>query len=110
LCLIAGQQAINSVNAYPNLALWESLDPTDSQRSTYNRYAHINTDIQNGDTSFELVRPDAFTIHLKVDDLQKIGANRILTTKNIDDLSTDQTSLTQIAQEGQFRIYAVEQR
>ena len=68
-----GAPTINSVNTYPNMELWKTLDPDDEYEDIYNRYAHVIVDFVQEKTSFELLYEDSIKINLSYDDLEKTG-------------------------------------
>ena len=55
-----GLKVINSTNLYPNLKLWHRIDEDREYEDIYNRYAHIEMNLTNNETTFELVQPDSF--------------------------------------------------
>ena len=60
------------------------VDKEGKDSFTYNRYAQIQADLTEKETSFELLVADAFAIHLNYKDLKKIGADYILTSEKYD--------------------------
>lgn len=104
----AGAKTINSVNTYPDLDKWQKLDPDNKYYDIYNRYAHIFIDLQkDNDTSFELDRVDVFTVHLNVDDLERLNVNYIATSQNLDNFSNDYVEFTKVCEDNEYKIYAV---
>ncbi len=83
--LACGASTINSVNDYPNLELWNRLDEEKQYNEVYNRYAHVVVDFCEGDTSFELIQPDLFKLHLSYGDLELTGVKYIVSDYSIAD-------------------------
>jgi len=107
-CLVAnGASAINSVNTYPNLELWASLDPDGSYSDVYNRYAYIDCAI-GSDTSFELIQADHFSVTLTVDDIRATGATYWLSTKDLTAWNTDDVSFEPMETSGPYTVYKIE--
>lgn len=84
--LACGASTINSVNTYPNMELWEKLDPTGRYNEVYNRYAHVNLQFTNEDTSMQLLSPDAMILNLSYKDVKKTNAKYIV---SLTELTTD---------------------
>lgn len=84
ITITVGAKTINTVHTYPNLALWRTFDPEGKYDNIYNRYAHVDIDITDEPTSFELPYIDSILVHLNYDDLNKLGANYILSYKEVD--------------------------
>lgn len=103
-----GAKTVNSVNTYPDLKKWEKLDVNNQYSDIYNRYAHIIFDIQNtNDTTFELLFPDRFTVHINVNDLEKLNISYIATDQNLDKFTNDNVSFKEICHVKEFKIYNV---
>lgn len=83
--LLGGAPTINSTNVYPALERWKSIDVTGEFEEIYNRYAHINAELVDEETSFDLVAPDSFKINLNYEDLEKLEVSYILTTKTYEE-------------------------
>lgn len=79
-----GASTINSVNTYPNLKLWEMLDPSSQYADVYNRYAHVSVEFTEEDTSFEIVYPDYIELNLSYKDIEKIEAEYLLVQGELD--------------------------
>jgi hypothetical protein len=66
--LVAGKQSYSGVQYYPQLPLWQTLDPTKKEINSYNRYSHVifTTDpLPAGHTLFYSPQPDV--LHVKLD-------------------------------------------
>ena len=81
--IMNGGKSILSTNYVPNFDLWHKLDPNKKYEDVYNRYAHINTEIVEEETSFELVQSDLFNLKLNYNDICKTDANYLIYRENI---------------------------
>ena len=108
--LMAGAPTINSTNVYPDLERWQLIDPNKSYEDIYNRYAHITINLVNFDTksTFELNYPDQFTVKLSVEDLHLLGVKYVLSTRALEDLSTDGVNFKTLSYANGFTIYELE--
>lgn len=88
-CAAAGAKTLSSTNTYPNIDLWNELDPSGDYEEVYLRYANINVDIGNefDDETFELVNGDAILLNLTPADLKKIGVKYLLADEGHDDVN-----------------------
>ena len=66
-----GVECLNYLNWPPRFDLFGPLDNDGENEHVYNRYAHINLELTEDETSFELTQGDKFTLHMNYDDLQK---------------------------------------
>lgn len=78
-----GAPTINSVNIYPNMELWKKLDPEGCYNEVYNRYAHIDLQLVEDDTSMELLQADSFILNLSYEDIEKTEAKYIVSQKEL---------------------------
>lgn len=72
LCISSGAKTINSINTYPALSRWQSIDPSKDARYIYNRYAFIDIKV-SAQTSFKLENSDHFAVTLTLDQLAELG-------------------------------------
>lgn len=72
-----GASTVNSVNSYPNMKLWTKLDPKGKYSEVYNRYAHVDVDFTENETSFELLTADHFVLHLSYSDIKKTNVTEV---------------------------------
>lgn len=80
-----GIRTINSTNVYPNLEMYETIlkDKAEESRKIYNRYAHVNFEITEEESSVELLYADNVSIKLNYNDLEKLNIEYILSTKDL---------------------------
>lgn len=76
--IACGSATINSINDYPNLELWNKLDPEKQYNDIYNRYAHVNVEFCDEDTSFELIQPDWMRLRLSYKDMKLTEVQYVL--------------------------------
>ncbi len=79
-----GAPTINSVNTYPNMKLWKSLDKAGVYEEVYNRYAHILVEFTDGETSMELIQPDCFCLRLSYQDFEKTDIDYIVSSSSLE--------------------------
>lgn len=79
-----GAPTLNSVNTYPNMELWKKLDPTGKYNEVYNRYAHIDLQLTDEDTSMELIQADSFRLKLSYKDIKKTEAEYVVSQVPLD--------------------------
>lgn len=64
-----GADCLNHLSWPPRFDLFEPLDADGEYRDVYNRYAHVQIELTDEETSFELLYPDHFLLHMNTDDL-----------------------------------------
>lgn len=75
-----GGRTLNAVNFYPDREKWDLIDPERKYDEVYNRYAHINTSIKDGDTEItETFSADLISLSVGCKDLSKWSVKYILT-------------------------------
>jgi hypothetical protein len=84
LLVAEGLKTFNGVHFYPDMKMWQLLDPAGKYNNVYNRYSHVVVLLTDQDTNFKLNGPDAFTINLNVKDLPKTGIKYILSTGDLE--------------------------
>ncbi len=118
LLAIAGAPTVNTVNTYPNLAIWNKLDPTGTYADIYNRYAHIKIDVVSddyGDPIFELVQTDSFKVHVTLTQLHdSLGVTYLYTQEDLTQYDTSDVWVEEVdtgktLPDG-WRIYRIESR
>ncbi len=106
--LIAGAPTINSTNVYPDVDKWKMLDSSGKSEKIYNRYAHILIDlISEKKTSFELLHPDSFKVHLNIEDMEKLEVKYILSHNELEKYSKQGINVEKIKSEKGWFIYKV---
>lgn len=59
----------------------EKIDPEEKYSNIYNRYAHINADISENETAFQLLQADLFKVNLNQNDIGKLNVSYISSDK-----------------------------
>ena len=109
--LFKGIRTVNSTNVYPDLERWKLLDPAGEYEDIYNRYAHIEMILHDGDLPdrFELIHPDTIRVNVSYEDLMALGVRYIFTKNELDSESyaneSDSERYEKIDQEGEYLIY-----
>lgn len=73
-----GAPTINSLNVYPNMELWEKLDPEGEYEKIYNRFAHVTIEFTEKGTSFEEIQGDSIQVNLSYKDIKKTEISYLL--------------------------------
>ena len=108
-CISSGASTLDSVNTYPNLDLWEKLDPEKEYEEVYNRYVHVDVVLTDEPTSFELLQQDYMCLRLSYQDVQKTDADYILATKDFTyDENNGYIHLNPVYDEDGMVIYKIE--
>ena len=105
--LANGAKVINSVNYYPNIELWEKIDPEKKYADIYNRYANISVSLTSSTSYFELPQPDLFVLNVNVDDLCVLNVNYMVTKEDVSSYVSATTGLTEVYNEDGLIIYKV---
>lgn len=100
--ITVGAKTINSVNIYPNIDLWKKIDTNGQYETIYNRYANINIDITQDNTTFELKAPDNFKVNLNYHDLDTLDIDYVLSHKEL-----NAPNIELVDNINDFRIYKV---
>jgi hypothetical protein len=84
-----GIRTINSTNVYPNLEMYENIlgEEAEENRKTYNRYAHVNFEITDEESTVKLLYADNVAIKLNYKDLSKLDIKYILSTVDLSEES-----------------------
>lgn len=103
-----GVSIINPTNTYPVLERWRTLDPTGEYESIYNRYAHIEVELQEDSISnFTLPVQDVVHINLNINDLKLLGVDYILTKNTFVPMDTELISFHQQYMDEDYSIFQV---
>ncbi|MCI9485909.1 MAG: hypothetical protein HFI64_02850 [Lachnospiraceae bacterium] len=82
--IACGAPTINSLNDYPNLELWNVLDPEGRYNEVYNRYAHVIVEFTEEETSFELLHTDRIKLCLSYEDLDVAEVKYIVSDRRLE--------------------------
>lgn len=107
LCAAYGAPVINSTNAYPDLARWNSIDDNNENEYAYNRYAHIIANVFTPSTSFNSTQDDLFTVNLTEDNLRQLNVKYVLSSRDLTEFSSDQLRITQLGSANGFVLYEI---
>lgn len=99
-----GVPTVNSVNIYPNLELWKKLDANNEYNDVYNRYAHIDVNFTEQETSFEKIQEDYIRLNLSYEDIEKTEADYLLVAGDIN-LENEYVGFEQMYAEDGVYIY-----
>ncbi len=107
--LFVGASTINSTSYYPDLERWRQLDPDGDQEYLYNRFAHVQVYLTDAGASWfeEGIAGDRLNVWLDVGDLEKMGADYILTGNQLEQYDREGQRFQLLEQVGAFRIYRV---
>lgn len=91
LPLAVAAPTVNSTNYYPDLERWRQFDPDGTQEYYYNRFAHIEVNLQDErETWFaEGITGDRFVVNLNQEDLKTLGVKYVLTSNDISELTAE---------------------
>lgn len=78
-----GVPTINSVNTYPNMELWKTLDSEGKYEEEYNRYAHVVVHLTEESTSMELIAADNMLLNLSYQDIKKTDVTYMMSKEEI---------------------------
>lgn len=105
LCAAYGAPVINSTNAYPDLARWNSIDENNENEYAYNRYAHIVANAFAPSTSFNSTQDDLFTVNLTEDDLRQLNVKYVMSSRDLTEYSSVELQITQLGSANGFFLY-----
>ena len=104
-----GIPTVNSVNVYPQLKRWHTIDPQHTSEWIYNRYAYVNIDFTNtGSPTFKLAAPDRMIVSSPVKDLHKIGVTHVLTGRDLAEFVNGHRFLRKVETRDHLNLYEVE--
>lgn len=108
--LMSGAKVLNSTEIYPNMELWNKLDPTGQYNEVYNRYAHIGIIIkESGEPEFKLVTTDSFTLYITFEDLRQVGVSYVAAMTNLDEYAENAAcAVEKISDRNDIYIYRIE--
>ena len=105
-----GANCLTVVHIYPNLGLWQVLDPEGKFEKDYNRYAEVILGITNDENVyFNAIALDALQVFSNIDNLYKINVKYICTKANYDnkEMDTNLHKLEKIESKEGFNIYKI---
>ena len=102
-----GLKVLNSTNLYPNINLWKKIDKEKKYNKVYNRYAHIDMELDNNNTKFELISSDHFKLKITPEDLCKLKVNYATSLKSLDEYNNSNVTFTSKYHKDNIYIYKV---
>ena len=105
LCVAEGASCINSVNTYPALSIWKTIDTEGKYENVYNRYAHIEVVPVSGASSFDSAVGDQFTVRINLDDARKLGVTKWITKLDLSSYKTDSSEAILVASTGDYKVW-----
>lgn len=102
-----GLKVLNSTNLYPNINLWKKIDKEKKYNKVYNRYAHIDMELDNKNTKFELISSDHFKLKITPEDLCKLKVNYATSLKSLDEYNNSNVTFTSKYHKDNIYIYKV---
>lgn len=100
LCVAAGARTITSTNTYPNIDLWNQMDPNGDYKEVYLRYTNIDASVSLNDDQdlFVLQGTDYMRINFTPPELEDIGVKYMLATT--EHISNSQIGFNELAHYG----------
>ena len=74
----------------------------------YNRYAHIQLQINKNENSIELIGQDNISLKITLEKLKELNIKYILTRRNLKEFETEEIKLNEIYSEMGMIIYRLE--
>lgn len=102
-----GARTINFVNTYPNMELWERLDPIGKYNEVYNRYAHIILEFTEEETSMELMQADCMHLKLSYKDIILTDAQYIASIGQLN-VDNEYVTFSELYSEAGSYIYKIQ--
>lgn len=106
MMIACGARTLNCTNTAPNYELWEILDPDKKMEEVWNRYAHLNIEITDGDLEAFLSYQDAIELKLPASYLKELNVRYICSNTLLHD--TEDVTFTRLYNEGGYMIYRVD--
>lgn len=78
-----GVECINALSYPPRFDLFHPIDPDRKYNDVYNRYAHVEVNLVEQPSSFELYQDDLFKVNLSLDDLDEWNVKYIITKEEV---------------------------
>ncbi len=107
--LLCGAKTLNATNVYPNLGVWQTLDPSGKYEDIYNRYAHVKIVLkEDGAPVFEYGEArDCFTLYATIESLRAAGVKYITSHHPIENGLTT-SGMERINDNNEYFIYRIQ--
>ena len=105
-----GAPTINAGNLYPALERWRNLDPAETAKESWNRYAAgIRFDVRSGaSVSIRMTGFDTFRVECPPDTLPRLGVRHVLSRRDLEPLSGDAVRFLPEVRASGWTVYSVE--
>ena len=104
--IMVGARTINSINVYPALERWETIDEDKEFLRVYNKYAHIYAKTSNSIKSKKFVDyGDAFEVTLNSKDLQVLKVRYLLSSNDKQHYGSMGLNVSELYRQNELRIY-----
>lgn len=100
-----GARVLNMVNFYPDFEKWSIIDPDGANEKIYNRYAHMNVSLTDGETELsEGPTADLFEVKLNCEDALKWNVKYLVSAGELASCKKDFEKIYKDI-EGEYYIY-----
>lgn len=111
--LANGAKVVNCIHSYPNfefykIVLGEEEFKKEENELIYNRYAHIQLQINQNENSIELIGQDNISLKITLEKLKELNIKYILTRRDLKEFETEEIKLNEIYSEVGMIIYRLE--
>lgn len=108
LCIAAGAPTLTSTNTYPNMDLWNQMDPDGDYEEVYKRYANIETTVSSelAGEEFELIQADLIRVNFTPESLKELGVKYLFALQEHKD--TDEVTYNELFSYGNMIIYELQ--
>ena len=83
--IASGAKCLNAVNFYPDYDKWDRIDEDRENSDFYNRYIHIQLELTDNNSSYELIKPDHLLVNININNIKAWNVKYILTSVDISD-------------------------
>lgn len=99
-------KTLNSVSYFPNMKMWNIIDPDKKFEDSWNRYAHITVTLTNNETSVDLLQADYFDLKLNTQDACNLNINYLFSSNgSLESLSSKTIDIKKIYENENVFIY-----
>lgn len=107
-----GAKVINSTNYYPNFKLYQTILGEEKAnkaeiKSIYNRYAHTNFELVEGESDVKLVNLDVVQVDINVEDIKQMNVKYLLSIHDLESYNSEEITFESIYDQDGIYIYEV---